>query len=313
MPRLAANFGLLLAAAIWGGGFIAQHAAGHLGAAWFTGLRFCLAFLAVLPFGLFEARRAAHPVAPAHLWLLLPLGLSFFAGVILQQWAMTHTSVTHVGFLTGLYVIFVPVLETLFRRRLPHITIWVAALLALAGTACLSGGLGRLSLGDGLTILAALAFAVQILLLDRFVKVSGRPVLAALVQSAACVLLGLTLGAFGGPLRWATLGLILWPLVYAGALSGGIAFLLQAVFQRFTPAADAAVMLMAESLFAALFAALLLGERMGAGGWLGCGLLFTSLLLAQAGALLAPVSKQAAAGAEFRPMTESPNRGKTDR
>lgn len=287
MSRLTANLGLLLAAAIWGGGFVAQSEAASLGAGWFTGLRYILAFLVVLPLGVMEMRRAVRPLSRADRLLLLPLGLAFFAGTVLQQWAVAITSVTHVGFLTGLYVIFVPCLETLIARRLPHAAVWAAALLALLGTWCLAGGtITSLNAGDGMTIVSALCFAAQILLLDRFIRRSGRPVAAALCQSATCVVLGLLIGAVAEP--WHPgLALGAWrEILYAGALSGGVAFLLQAIFQRYTPPSDAAVMLMSESLFAALLAALILGERLSVAGLFGCGLLLLSLFLAQFGPLL---------------------------
>jgi len=287
MSRLSANLGLLLAAAIWGGGFVAQSEAAALGAGWFTGLRYILAFLVVLPIGLVEARRATRPLARGEWLMLLPLGLAFFSGTILQQWAVAVTSVTHVGFLTGLYVIFVPCLETLLSRRLPHPAIWAAALLALGGTWCLSGGsLTGLNAGDMMTVLSALCFAVQIIVLDRFIRRSGRPVAAALAQSAACVLLGLAVGLVSEPWHGDAVGGAWVEILYAGALSGGVAFLLQAIFQRYTPPSDAAVMLMSESLFAALLAALILGERMNAEGLFGCALLLASLALAQFGPLL---------------------------
>ncbi|WP_325357135.1 DMT family transporter [Acidisoma sp.] len=294
MSRLSANLGLLLAAAIWGGGFIAQSEAASLGAGWLTGLRYILAFLVVLPLGVWEARRAAHPLGAAECLLLLPLGFAFFAGTILQQWAVAVTSVTHVGFLTGLYVIFVPCLETLVSRRLPHPAIWVAALLALIGTWFLAGNLGGLGAGDLMTIISALCFAAQILLLDRFIRRSGRPVAAALWQSATCVVLGLTIGGLTEPWHPAAIAGAWREILYAGALSGGVAFLLQAIFQRYTPPSDAAVMLMSESLFAALLAALILGERLPPAGWLGCALLLGSLVLAQFGPML---RRRAVAGA----------------
>lgn len=287
MSRLSANLGLLLAAAIWGGGFVAQSEGASMGAGWFTGLRYILAFLVVLPLGLIEARRAGRALSRADRLALLPLGLAFFAGTVLQQWAVAITSVTHVGFLTGLYVIFVPCLEMAIARRLPHAAIWGAALLALLGTWCLAGGaITSLNLGDGMTILSALCFAVQILLLDRFIHRTGRPVTAALFQSAVCVVLGLAIGALAEPWHPAIVVHAWREILYAGALSGGLAFLLQAIFQRYTPPSDAAVMLMSESLFAALLAALILGERLTGMGWLGCGLLLGSLVLAQFGPLL---------------------------
>lgn len=290
MSRLAANALLLLAAAIWGGAFVAQADAGHyLNAGWFTGLRFVLAFLAVLPLGIMEARRKSFAVR--QLISLVPLAVVFAFSMLVQQWGLAFTSVTHAGFLTGLYVIFVPLMEVLWLRRLPHPLIWFAAILALAGTWFLGGGFDHLNFGDGLIILSAIGFAVQILLMQRAARGAVGAVAAALCQSCGCVLTGCVIGAMGGIPQWSVI-VHCWPeLAYGGVVSGGVAFLLQAICQRYTGATDTAVMLMSEALFAALFAALLLHERMGATGWLGCCLLFAALVLAQIGPTLLPWRK----------------------
>ncbi|GAN80885.1 DMT family transporter [Acidocella aminolytica] len=292
MSRLTANSLLLLAAALWGGGFVAQaEAGGYMNAGWYTGLRFILAFLAVLPLGLAEARRSSFRLSGVGGMALL--ALVFAISTLLQQWALSFTSVTHAGFLTGLYVIFVPVLEVLFFRRTPHPLVWFAALLALAGTWFLGDGFDHIGLGDWLVILSALGFAVQILLMQHVARGSARPVAAALSQSAACVFMGCGVGAFGGLPSWEGISGCMPQLFYGGVISGGIGFLLQAVCQRHTGATDTAVMLMAESLFAAIFAAILLHERLSGTGWLGCGLLFTALVLAQIGPVL--ISRRALA------------------
>lgn len=290
MSRLAANALLLLAAAIWGGAFVAQADAGHyLNAGWFTGLRFILAFLAVLPLGIMEARR--NPFTARQLSGLVPLAVVFAFSMLVQQWGLAFTSVTHAGFLTGLYVIFVPLIEVLWLRQLPHPLIWLAAILALAGTWFLGGGFDHLNFGDCLIILSAFGFAVQILLMQRAARGAVGAVAAALCQSAGCVLTGCVIGAMGGIPHWSIIAHC-WPeLAYGGIVSGGVAFLLQAICQRYTGATDTAVMLMAEALFAALFAALLLHERMGTTGWLGCCLLFAALVLAQIGPALLPWRK----------------------
>lgn len=290
MSRTVANLLLLLAAALWGGAFVAQSEAGHyLNAGWFTGLRFILAFLVVLPLGVVEARR--KPLSLHHLRAVIPLAVVFAAAMLIQQWGMVYTSVTHAGFLTGLYVIFVPLLEVLWFRRLPHPLIGLAALLALAGTWFLGGGLDHLNAGDVLIIISALGFAVQILLMQQVARSAVGPVTAALSQSAGCVLIGCSIGAMGGVPGFAIIAHC-WPeLAYGGIISGGVAFLLQAICQRYTSATDTAVMLMSEALFAAFFAALLLHERMGSSGWVGCGLLFAALVLAQFGPALLPGRK----------------------
>ena len=249
-------------------------------------MRFLLAFLAVLPLGIAEARRAGSFFAG--LGGIVPLGLVFAISSLLQQWALELTSVTHAGFLTGLYVIFVPFLEVVFFRRTPHPLVWLAALLALAGTWFLGGGLNAISRGDLLVILSAFGFAIQIMLIEHVVRATGRPVAVALGQSLACVVLGCAAGGAGGLPHWHAVTGCLPQLLYGGVISGGLAFVLQAICQRHTGAADTAVILMAEGLFAAVFAALILHERMASTGWLGCVLLFGALVLAQIGPMLMP-------------------------
>jgi drug/metabolite transporter (DMT)-like permease len=289
MQRSVANVGLLLAAAIWGGGFIAQsQGMSYLGLGWLTCLRFIFAFAVVAPLGIVEAKRAQSSFDFAQFYRsgIIPLGLAFTAATLLQQKAFETTSVTHVGFLAGLYVVFVPCIETLALRRIPHPLIWLAALLALCGTWLLGGGFGSLKPGDFLSIGAASIFAVQIILMERFVQRTARPIAAALFQSGCATVAGGVLGLLSGPIAWNTIVKTTPELLYAGIFSGGIAFVLQAVCQRFTSATEAAVMLMAESLFAALFAWLLLNERLPPFGWTGCALIFSSLIIAQVGPML---------------------------
>ncbi len=108
----------------------------YLSIGWFTCLRFALAFALVAPLGIVEVERGR--ISPSFLQSNLsgtsPLGLAFASATLLQQLASRTTSVTHVGFLTGLYVIFVPCLETIALGRNPHPLIWLAAPLALSGT-----------------------------------------------------------------------------------------------------------------------------------------------------------------------------------
>ena len=280
MSRLGAHAALLGAAAIWGGGFIAQaDAMRGLGPLWFTALRYGLAALALAPI----AMRERQGTGPRHgsAGSMLALGVAFTAASLLQQFAITRTSVTHVGFLTGLYVLFVPLLGAGLLRQRPHWLVLLAGVAALTGTWLIGGGLDGLNGGDLLAVGCALGFAVQILLMDQIVKRTGRAATAVMVQSLLCAGFTLPVALTTETLSLASLGPIAPALLFAGILSGGLAFMLQAIGQRATPPSVAAVLLMSESLFAALFAALLLQERLSPEGWLGCGLLFVGILAAQ--------------------------------
>jgi drug/metabolite transporter (DMT)-like permease len=283
MSRIQANLLLLLAAAIWGGGFVAQSEAMEwLGPNWFNALRFTLATLAVLPFALVEAKKAARPLALNEYGWFLLVGLSLLAAQTLQQIGIQSTSVTNASFLTGLYVVLVPVIAVLILRRRPHWVIWPAALLTVLGILLLNGGsLSALGDGDLLVILCAIFLAVQITLTPIAVRISERPLALATVQFAVC---GLGAGLAAAALEPISTGAIVSALpeiLYGGLLSSGVAFVLQIIGQRYTTAPQAAIFLSSEALFGALFGAVLLAETLPGIGYVGCGLIFVAMLLVE--------------------------------
>jgi len=285
MSRLRADALLLLVAVIWGFAFIAQKAGMQsLGPFGFGGGRFLLSFLVVLPFAMREVRKVIDRRA---LVLCVPLCIAFFGGVILQQLGLQTTSVTNAGFLTGLYVIFTPLLALVFYRKAPGPTVWVACAMACAGTFLLSGGrLDAFVAGDWLIMASAICFAVQIMLLGYLVQRTGRPLFLACVQYAFCAIVGLSVAAFTEPLNFAAIADSWLPLLYGGVISGGIAYTLQGVAQQYAPPSDAAIIMSAEALFAALAAAVILHERLTPMAWAGCGLLFSAVLVVEAAAYL---------------------------
>ncbi len=280
MTRIQANMLLLLAGAIWGAGFVAQSTAMEsLGPLWFVALRFGVASLTVLPFAVLETKRSQAPLGSSNKIGFTAIGLALFLGIIAQQYGLLTTSVTNSGFLTGLYVVLVPVLSVVFLKRPPHWIIWPASIFCLSGIFLLSGGrLTSLSTGDWLTILCALFWAAQVLMVGIFAKSSGRPITLSFWQFAvtaiAAFLTAIILEPFSmnGVLRAST------EILYAGVFSSGLAFSLQVIGQRYTTPAQAAIFLSSESLFAALFGAILLGEQIPAIGYLGCALIFTAML-----------------------------------
>lgn len=280
MTRVQANLLLLLSGAIWGAGFVAQSTAMEtLGPMWFIGLRFAIATLVALPFALWEDRRVKGRLARADLAGFGVIGFVLFAGAATQQVGLLTTSVTNSGFLTGLYVVFTPILTVVFLRRRPHWIIWPAALMAALGIFLLSGGaLTALTVGDLLTIVCALFWSVQMILVGIFAVRSSRPAALSMVQFFVCAVLGCALGWLFEPISLAAIKGALTEILYAGFFSSGIAFICQNIAQRYTTAPQAAIFLSSEALFAALFGMLLLGETITPIGYAGCAIIFAAML-----------------------------------
>lgn len=283
MTRLQANLCLLLAGAIWGGGFVVQSSAmKSLGPLWFIGLRFLVATAAVAPFAWREAKRAATPVTPRTYAAFTAIGFALFAGAVTQQIGLLTTTVTNSGFLTGLYVIMVPILTVLVLRRAPHWIVWPGAILALVGIFLLSGGsLTRLSYGDGMTIVCAFFWSIQVFLIGIFASQSGRPLMLSVWQFAVTGICATIAAIILEPISWLAVANAGLEIAYAGVFSSGLAFSLQVIGQRYTTAPQAAIFLSSEALFAATFGALILGETITPIGYVGCGVIFLAMLLVE--------------------------------
>ncbi|ENN87894.1 transmembrane protein [Rhizobium freirei PRF 81] len=280
MSRIQANLLLLLAAAIWGGGFVAQSTAMKaIGPLWFIGLRFAVATMVVLPFVWMENRRAVKPLTSRNWLLLVLIGITLFGGAATQQLGLLTTTVTNSSFITGLYVVFVPLIAVVFLRRAPHWIIWPAALMALCGIYLLSGGsFSRLTDGDFLTVVCALFWAAQITLAGSAVNETGRPLAISAMQFAVTAVLALAVAAAIEPISIVAIRAALGEILYVGIFSSGLAFALQVIGQRYTTAPQAAIFLSSEALFGASLGALFLGETMGPVGYAGCALMFAAML-----------------------------------
>lgn len=283
MSRIQANLLLLLAGAIWGMGFVAQSTAmASVGPLLFIGLRFAAATIAMMPFALMESARAQKPLERSQWRAFLIIGLGLFGAIAFQQFGIMHTTVTNSGFLTGLYVVLTPICGVLLFREWPHVAVWTAALIAVAGIWLLSGGqLSALTKGDWLTMAGAFFCGIQLSLIGRHARNTGRPVTLAVTEFAVAAVLGLMLAAMFETIDLSGIRQAAPQILYAGIFSGGIAFTLQAIGQRYTTSAQAAIFLSSEAVFAALFGAWFLGERLPAVAWLGCGLILVAILVAE--------------------------------
>lgn len=283
MTRIQANLVLLVAGAIWGMGFIAQSTAmDKIGPFLFIALRFAIATLVVLPFALREKRKADRPLKQQDLKGFYWIGVVLFLGMTAQQMGLVFTTVTNSGFLTGLYVVFTPIITVIVLRKQPHFIVWPGAILSTLGIYLLSGGnLSALNNGDYLTILCAVFWAVQVILIGKYAAESGRPLALSAIQFAICAVLGFIVALPFEVFELSAIKAALPEILFAGVFASGIAFTLQAIGQRYTTAPQAAIFLSSEALFAGLFGALILGERMGTAGYVGCAMLFTAMILVE--------------------------------
>jgi drug/metabolite transporter (DMT)-like permease len=303
LSRIQANLLLTLIALIWGSAFVAQsHGMQELGPMMFTGLRFLVGALVVLPL----AWREWQHLAWRQLALnrddglkILGLGILLTLGAAMQQIGIKYTTVTNAGFLTALYVPLVPVLGWLLLRQLPHWSVWPGALACLVGAFLLSGAQHlEIGLGDLWVIASALPWGLHVLLIGRVADRMAAPFLVACGQFFVCGLLALTWGLLFEPFSAAGIQSAATPILYTGILSVGVAFTAQVVAQRYAHAADAAIVLSSETLFAALFGYWLMGDRLAPAGLAGCALILGSLLLVQ----LLPLLQTARSSSEVSPI-----------
>ena len=213
----------------------------------------------------------------------------FFLAMALQQLGLLATTVTKAGFLTALYVVFVPLILLSFLRERQAFIIWPASAIALFGIFLLSGGnITSLNWGDWLVIGCAVFWALHVILVGKVGGASGTPVTMACLQFFICGILGMAghwivplFGVFEPAASWQIIMAALPEILYAGIFAGGLAFTLQAIGQQYTSEAAAAILLASESLFAAVFGAWFLGERLGVIGYVGCGLIFAALVIVE--------------------------------
>ena len=290
LTRARSNLLLLLVALVWSSAFVAQAvAARSLGPFMFTGLRFALGALVVAPFAWREWRqlraRDRQP-RPRDLVLIAGLGTLLFIGSAMQQIGLLTTSVTNAGFLTALYIPLVPVLGWLVQRHLPHWTTWAAAAGCVAGSWLLAtggsaAGLAAFKAGDWWVIASSLPWAAHVLLVGRAANRLHGAMLVACGQFVACSAWALAVGLAVEPVGAPGVARALVPIVYTGVLSVGLGFTLQVVAQRHSRPADSAIVLSSETVFAAAFGALFMGDRIGAAGLGGCALILACVLMVQ--------------------------------
>ncbi|WP_238695130.1 DMT family transporter [Ornithinimicrobium flavum] len=303
--RTRANLLLVLTAAIWGLGFVAQRlGADHMGAMSYNAARFALGAVSLLPLVWWFARQGRRsplvvPEPPAgevydetppspgrsrsSLLPGLAAGAVLFSAAGLQQLGLETTTAGKAAFITGLYIVLVPVLGLAVGHRAAR-AVWVGLGLAVPGLYLLSmTDELTIATGDLLVLVGAVFWAVHILVIDHFVRTVDALRLSA-VQFAACALLSAGVALVVEDRPFSGLGPAAGAVLYAGLLSVGVAYTLQVVAQRHAKPSHAALLLSLEAVFGALGGWLLLDEVVSARMLLGCALVMTGIVVSLRGA-----------------------------
>jgi drug/metabolite transporter (DMT)-like permease len=278
---------LMLTAIIWGSAFVAQRVGmSYVGPLTFNGVRFALGTVVLLPFVRWRnqnqklsSSREQKVLVQQGLWGGGFAGLMLFSGATLQQIGLVYTTAGKAGFITGLYVIIVPLMG-LFVGHWPGWGGW-------AGACCATIGLYLLSMTESLTfapgdlwvLLGAFFWAAHVLALSWLSPRVERIKLAC-TQYAVCSILSLLGAYFTESITLDGIKGAIIPILYGGVLSVGIAYTLQVVAQRHAPPIHAAIILSLEAVFAALAGWLILGEMLSLRGFIGCVFMFTGMLSA---------------------------------
>ncbi len=284
--KIRSDLILLLAAIIWGFAFVAQRVGMEfVGPFTFNGVRFTLGTLVLVPFLFFGKKFTLKDPSLATsrrkiIWGVIVTGILVFIGVSLQQVGLQTTTAGKAGFITGLYVVFVPIVGIFLGHR-TNLYTWLGVLLSATGLYFLSITSGfRIEHGDLLVLACAVVFTFHVLLIGWLSPRMNSFHLAA-GNFAICALLNLIV-AFS--IESVDAGKILEaavPILYGGLISVGIAYTLQVIAQKEAHPAYASIILSMEAVFAALGGWMILHESLSQRSLAGCFMMLAGMVIVQ--------------------------------
>ena len=277
---------LLLSAIIWGMAFVAQRIGmDFVGPFTYTGVRFLLGGVSLIPLLYIFPYSAPHTKSkPLSLfwqkWGGLLAGLLLCTGIGLQQYGLQFTSAGKTGFLTGLYVVLVPVFGLVVRHKTGPGT-WIGVILAVCGMYFLSiTGNFQISKGDILIIISTFFWAFHVLTIG-WLSPYNHPIKLSIQQFLTAGLISLVIAFIFETVKLSSIWQAAIPILYGGLFSVGIAFTLQVVVQKTAHPAHAAIIMSLETVFAAFGGWLLLDEHLSSRALFGCVLMLCGMLFAQ--------------------------------
>lgn len=292
--ELKGAFLLFIAAFIWGTTFVAQSLGmDYVGPFTYLWARSLVGGIVLIPIAVVFTRKSSHDhidqsnledskkTHRRNLWIGgIICGLILFAGSAFQQVGLQYTNVGKAGFISALYIIFVPVIG-IFLKKKCGFNVWISVLIAIIGLYLLSmNGSFTISKGDLLILVCSLLFAFHIVVIDHFSpKVNG--VLLSCIQFWICALLsGIAMFIMETP-SWASIVKAGGAILYAGVFSSGVAFTCQIIGQKHVKPAIAALIMSLEAVVSVLSGWILLQQTLTHRELIGCLIMFFAIIFAQ--------------------------------
>ena len=278
---------------IWGTAFIAQDTGmDNIGPLTFNSARFTVGFFTILPLALiFERKKIKLEIlSKSKLFIkyLVFMGVSLFLGTFLQQTALQYTNIANAAFFTVFYVPIVPILLFFIYSKKVHWSIWPAIGLCILGVYLLSDfSNSEIMLGDGLVILCSVFWALHIIFAGKFMEEFDIPMFYAALQALFVATLSLIFSLIFEEINISKILMESSSILYAGALSGGIAFTLQMYAQKNIEEAPAAIIYSLEGVFAAIAGWIILNQFLSTNNMIGCLLILIAVISSQ----ISPSSK----------------------
>lgn len=287
MSKSASIASALLCTLIWGTTFIAQDTGMEfIGPYVFNAVRFFVGFLALIPFYLILEKKNTATIISKNrskfIYLAILIGIFLFLASALQQVALLYTDVANAAFFTIFYVPMVPIIVFFLFKKTIHWSVWPAVILCVIGGYFLTNFQdATVRLGDSLVLIGALFWSLHIIFIGIIVEEFNAPILIGLVQTLVVSICSLILALFYEEFILVNILNQKIQILYAGVLSGGIAFVLQIYAQRNIKPAPSAIIFSLEGVFATVAAWIILSQVLNFNNILGCCFILIGVLISQ--------------------------------
>ena len=277
----------LITTFIWGTAFIAQDTGmDNIGPLTFNAARFFVGFVTVLPIALLVERgkiiENINLDKKLFFKYLFLMSLSLFFGTYLQQTSLLYTNIANAAFFTVFYVPLVPIILFIIYKIKVHWSIWPSILLCIIGVYFLSDfSNSEILIGDSLVILCSVFWALHIIFAGKFMEKFDIPIFFAALQAILVGMYSLLFALLFEEINLTNILLENYSIIYAGFLSGGIAFTLQMFAQKNIEEAPAAIIYSLEGVFAALAGWIILNQMLDFSNILGCFIILIAVILSQ--------------------------------